>query len=81
MVEARKGVESSVGNATRAVLGAFKTSEWFADALNEYSLAFSQGEGDLATDDVEQLTGKPARSYDAFARDYAEVFKGAQKVA
>ncbi len=56
-------------------------SEWFADALNEYSLAFSQGDGDLATDDVEQLTGKPARSYDAFARDYAEVFKGARKVA
>ena len=27
MVEARKGEESSVGNATRAVLGAFKT--WF----------------------------------------------------
>jgi uncharacterized protein YbjT (DUF2867 family) len=49
-------------------------SEWFADALNEYNKAMSEGLGDFTTNDVEEITGHPARSYETFARDFAQVF-------
>jgi len=52
-------------------------SEWFGDAMSEYSQAFSEGYGDFTTEDFEQVTGKPARSYETFARDFAQVFGGA----
>ena len=48
--------------------------EWIADALTEYSRAFSEGLGDFTTNDVEEITGHPARSYETFARDFAEAF-------
>ena len=51
-------------------------SEWMADAMTEYNTAFSEGYGDFATPDVEELTGHPARSYETFARDFAQVFGG-----
>ncbi len=50
--------------------------EWMADALGEYTIAFSEGYGDFTTDDVRSVTGSPARSFDAFARDFAQVFGG-----
>ena len=54
-------------------------SEWFADALNEYSTAFSEGYGDFTTNDVQHVTGHPARSYETFARDFAQVFGAAAR--
>ena len=51
-------------------------SEWMADAMTEYNTAFSEGYGDFATPDVEELTGHPARSYETFTRDFAQVFGG-----
>ncbi len=45
-----------------------------ADAYNEYNEAFSEGSGDFTTNDVEEITGHPARSYETFARDFAEAF-------
>ena len=55
-------------------------SEWFADAMTEYFQAFSQDYGNFTTNDVEELTGHPARSYETFARDFAQAF-GAANVA
>ncbi len=52
-------------------------SEWFADALTEYNKAFSERLGDFVTDDVEQVTGHVPRSYETFARDFAQAFSGA----
>ena len=52
--------------------------EWIADALGEYTTAFSEGYGDFTTPDVEKVTGHPARSYETFARDFASVFTAAQ---
>ena len=52
-------------------------SEWLADAFGEYFTAFSEGYGDFTTSDVETVTGNPARSYETFARDFAQVFGGA----
>ena len=51
--------------------------EWIADAMGEYTTAWSEGYGDFTTPDVEKLTGRPARSYETFARDFAQVFGGA----
>ncbi len=51
--------------------------EWVADAFGEYMTAFSEGYGDFTTDAVENITGQPARSYETFARDFAQVFGGA----
>ena len=48
--------------------------EWTADAFGEYLTAFSEGYGDFTTPDVENVTGHPARSYETFASDFAEVF-------
>ena len=56
-------------------------TEWFADAMGEYMTSFSEGYGDFSTSDVEKVTGNPARSYEAFARDFAEVFAGPEAKA
>ncbi len=55
--------------------------EWVADAFGEYITAFSEGYGDFTTNDVEEVTGHPARSYETFARDFAQVFGGAARQA
>ncbi len=56
-------------------------SEWVGDAMTEYFQAFSAGYGDFSTPDVEKVTGHPARSYETFARDFAQVFGGALQTA
>ncbi len=48
--------------------------EWFADAMTEYIKAFSEGLGDFTTNDFEEITGHPARSYETFARDFSQAF-------
>lgn len=42
-------------------------TEWMGDLLREYSEAYSEGWGDLVTDNVERLTGHPPRSFRQFA--------------
>ena len=55
--------------------------DWFADAMTEYFQAFSDGYGDFATTDVEELTGNPPRSYETFASDFSQVFGAVPKTA
>jgi uncharacterized protein YbjT (DUF2867 family) len=43
--------------------------DWFAKVMRDYSKAYSENWGDFATDDVQRITGQPARSFDAFARE------------
>ena len=50
--------------------------EWVANGYSELFVNFSQGGGDRVTDDVKHLTGHPARSYEQFARDFAQAFGG-----
>ena len=52
--------------------------EWVADAFGEYMTAFSEGYGDFTTPDFENVTGHAARSYETFARDFAEAFGGSR---
>ena len=50
--------------------------EWIAEGYGELMVGFSQGFANSVTNNVENLTGHPARSIEDFARDYAEVFGG-----
>jgi uncharacterized protein YbjT (DUF2867 family) len=52
-------------------------SEWRADVLIEYAKAHSEGYSNFTTEEVEQLTGHPATSYEGFAIDFERVFRGA----
>lgn len=48
--------------------------EWLADAMVGLQVAFGDGIADLNTDDVQQVTGEPSRSFTTFAQDHAEIF-------
>lgn len=43
--------------------------DWFPGVMRDYSQAYSEGWGDYATDDVERMTGHPARSIETFAQE------------
>ena len=68
-------VDVPLDAARQAMIG-MGMPEWIADAFGEYFTAFSEGYGDFTTDEVQLVTGNPARSFEAFARDFAQVFGG-----
>jgi len=43
--------------------------EWAAAVMRDYSAAYGSGWGDFVTEDVQNLTGHPARSIEQFARE------------
>ena len=43
--------------------------EWLAVVMREYAKAYSENWGDFTTNNVEKITGHPARSFAAFARE------------
>jgi uncharacterized protein YbjT (DUF2867 family) len=51
--------------------------EWIARGYGELMEGFSQGFASKVTDNVEILSGHPARSFEQFARDHRQVFNGA----
>ena len=67
--------------AARQAMVGMGLPEWVADAFGEYMTAFSEGYGDFTTADVENVTGHPARSYETFARDFAQVFGAISQAA
>jgi uncharacterized protein YbjT (DUF2867 family) len=50
--------------------------EWIAKGYVELSEGFSENFANRATENVANLTGHPARSFEQFARDFAQVFGG-----
>jgi len=50
--------------------------EWTAKGYSEFNPAFIAGFADSVTDDVITLTGHPARSFEQFATDFAQMFGG-----
>jgi uncharacterized protein YbjT (DUF2867 family) len=50
--------------------------EWIARGYIELSEGFSNNFADSVTSDVATLTGHPARSFEQFVRDHAQVFGG-----
>ena len=60
--------------AARESIVGMGVPEWIADGYIELFEGFSEGYADSTTPHVEQLTGHPARSFENFARDFAQAF-------
>ncbi|MCH7541689.1 SDR family oxidoreductase [Patescibacteria group bacterium] len=50
--------------------------KWEVEALGEQFTALGEGFGDFVTDDVQELLGRPARTFEQFTKDLAPAFKG-----
>jgi uncharacterized protein YbjT (DUF2867 family) len=59
------GVESMIGMGF---------PEWIAKGYGELDEGFSENFASRVTDNVETLTGHPARSFEQYARDFAQIF-------
>ena len=64
------------GGAALQSLVSMGVPEWIAHGYAELMEGFSEGFANRTTDNVAALTGHPARSFEQFARDYAQVFGG-----
>jgi uncharacterized protein YbjT (DUF2867 family) len=64
------------GEAALESMVSMGVPEWIANGYVELSEGFSEGFANSTTDHVATLTGHPARSFEQFARDYAQVFGG-----
>lgn len=62
--------------AARGSIVGMGLPEWTADGFVELMVGFSKGFADATTSHVEQLTGRPARTFETFIRDFASVFGG-----
>lgn len=62
------------GEASRQAMVGMGIPEWIADGYVELSEGFSNNFAASATDNIEKLTGRPARSFEQFADDYLTVF-------
>jgi uncharacterized protein YbjT (DUF2867 family) len=56
-----EGVEQSIR--------ALGMGDWYARVMRDLCKAYRENWGDVTTDDVARISGHPARSFDAFARD------------
>jgi uncharacterized protein YbjT (DUF2867 family) len=52
--------------AVKASILEMGMGEWFAEIMKDYSKAYAENWGDFKTDEVQKLTGHPARSIDSF---------------
>ena len=50
---------------------------WLVEVRMEFAMALRDGYAAAVTDTVRAATGQPARTFDAFAREYAALFRGA----
>ena len=50
--------------------------EWIAKGYVELSEGFSENFASEVTNNVENITGQPARSFEQFVRDFSQVFGG-----
>lgn len=73
-------VDVPVQNGVEALI-AMGMPEFMAGTYGELFVNFAMGGADRATNDVQQVTGHPARSIDDFARDFAGAFLGAAPVS
>lgn len=67
------------GEAALASMTSMGFPEWIARGYVELSEGFSENFANSATENVATLTGHPARSFEQFARDFAQVFGGGKK--
>jgi uncharacterized protein YbjT (DUF2867 family) len=50
---------------------------WLVEVRMEFATALRDGYAAAVTDTVQAVTGQPARTFDAFAREHAALFRGA----
>jgi uncharacterized protein YbjT (DUF2867 family) len=50
--------------------------EWLIEVRMEFATALRDGYAAAVTDTVQAVTGQPARTFDAFAREHAALFRG-----
>jgi len=62
------------GDALKAGLLDAGLEEWLADDMVTLNAAFAGGAGEGVTDDVERVTGRPARTFAQFVADCADAF-------
>lgn len=65
------------GEAALEAMVGMGVPQWIAEGYGELMVGFSEGFADSVTNNVEALSGHPARSFEQFARDHAQVFGGA----
>lgn len=51
-------------------------SRWTVDRLVEFYALWREGAADVVTNIVQDITGRPPRTFDQFAHDYEHVFRG-----
>jgi uncharacterized protein YbjT (DUF2867 family) len=61
--------------AARGAMMSMGVPEWAAEAYCEYFENYRKGGSAGVTNDFEKLTGHPPRSYESFARDFAQYFR------
>ena len=69
------------GEASFQAMVGMGIPEWIAHGYAELSEGFSNNFANSTTKNVEILTGHPARSFEEFANDFAQVFGSKQVVA
>ena len=69
------------GEASRQAMVGMGLPEWIADGYVELSEGFSKNFAASTTNNVEILTGRPARSFEQFAGDFLTVFAPGTEVA
>jgi len=68
------------GEASLQSMTGMGVPEWIAKGYVELMEGFSENFANSTTKNVENLTGHPARSFEQFANDFAQVFSG-EKIA
>ena len=61
----------------RQELAATDIPAWLVEVRMEFTTALRDGYAAAVTDTVQAVTGQPARTFDAFAREHAALFRGA----
>jgi uncharacterized protein YbjT (DUF2867 family) len=61
--------------AAREAMIGMGVPEWAAEAYGEYFANYRKGGSASPTNEVEKLTGRPPRSLETFARDFAQYFR------
>jgi hypothetical protein len=51
-------------------------SAWLVEVRMEFATALRDGYAAAVTDTVQAVTGQPAQTFDAFAREHAALFRG-----
>jgi len=69
------------GEASLQAMVGMGVPEWIAKGYVELSEGFSENFANSTTRNVETLTGHPARSFEQFANDFAQLFDNKQVVA